>query len=555
VDGPVPGGRNSRNGRELRDLRKPPSTGESVEALAAPRVSSRWLSMRRVFASLLAAASVVGYGAACIRTEFGPLVFLCDPSGSAKCPDGTFCAKDGLCRDERCQNGVQDGYESDVDCGAFCGPCGFGQRCGGASDCSSRTCVPGATIPGKETAARCLCPADQAAVTAGDKTACIDLDEVTNQAYLDFLGRSPPPTPAASERCSGNTSLEPATGGGCPTLRQADRANLPVVCVDFCDAEAFCAANGKTLCGAFDGTALKGATSRVDPSESVWTAACTDGGRRDYPYTDNKPFTPNECVDQYPSPFVPSEATTTISGCAGLRDNCCAFRPDGALRTACYTTVTANNAAACSAAEAKECTTCTALGRCCDHLTDTAARATCRAASAAGDEKVCADNANLCGCAALSSCCLALAKIPERGEQAVGCQKTLATNDDTRCRADLALFCPSFDESGKTVEQPLQPVGRASGCATRVGQPADLSGNAGEWEDNCDVVSGTAGAGGTTSGAGGGSAGSKADESAPNALCTIRGGSILGATSCKMATWRVPRSTTQADIGFRCCSH
>jgi formylglycine-generating enzyme required for sulfatase activity len=425
---------------------------------------------------------------------------------------------------------VQDGYESDVDCGAFCGPCGFGQRCGGASDCLSRTCVPGATIPGKDTAARCLCPADQAAVTVAEGTACIDLDEVTNRRYLDFLGENPPPSPVGSPRCEGNTTLIPATGNGCPNPNDPTQASAPVVCVDFCDAEAFCLAQGKRLCAGFDGLPLATPASRVDPATSVWTAACTDIGRRKYPYTDNKEFTPNECVDQYPAPFVPSAETITVTGCAALRDDCCAFRPTLETRNACNAKAAAGNAAACDAARATECTACTALGRTCSHLLDKAAKTTCDAAVAAGDDAVCQANASVAGCKALAACCQLLTGVPERGEQVSECKKLTDAANEGRCREGLALYCPTLDAKGAVIEQTLQPTGQAAACAPRVGQPADLSGNAGEWEDNCDT----------------------GDSAAVS--CTIRGGSFLGATSCAMSTWRVPRTTTQRDIGFRCCS-
>lgn len=494
-----------------------------------PRLRSRPLAARLV-AGLAALGAIVLQGSACIRTEFGPLVFLCDPAGSAKCPDGTFCASDGLCRDTRCKNGVQDGYESDVDCGAFCGPCAFGQRCGGASDCLSKTCVPGATIPGKETAARCLCPSDQAAITSGDNTACVDLAETTNQKYLAFLDQVPAPSPVGSPGCAGNASLVPATGNGCPNPRDADKAQLPVVCVDYCDADAFCRSQNKVLCGGFAGASLASPGARIDPASSIWTAACTDVGRRKYPYTDNKEFTPNECVDQYPSPFVPSAKDAKVTGCASLRDTCCAFRPTGTLRTACTNKVNAGNAAACDTASATECTSCTALGRACQHLVDKSAKVTCDAAVAAGDEKVCNANESLVGCTALSSCCGKLSGAAQRGEQAVECKKIVDGKDEKRCREGLALFCPTIDAAGKELVQTLQPVQQAAACATRVGQPADLSGNAGEWEDNCD-------------------AGDTADRP-----CTIRGGSFLGATSCGMVTWRIARTSTQPDIGFRCCS-
>jgi hypothetical protein len=69
------------------------------------------------------------------------------------CPDGTDCTMDADCRSGRCDDdsvcsscsdGVQNGDESDVDCGGTdCSPCWGGESCGGASDCMSGVCTSG----------------------------------------------------------------------------------------------------------------------------------------------------------------------------------------------------------------------------------------------------------------------------------------------------------------------------------------------------------------------------------------------------------------------------
>jgi hypothetical protein len=40
-----------------------------------------------------------------------------------------------------CQDDAQDGDETDIDCGGSCGPCGPGQGCVGADDCTSQLCI------------------------------------------------------------------------------------------------------------------------------------------------------------------------------------------------------------------------------------------------------------------------------------------------------------------------------------------------------------------------------------------------------------------------------
>jgi cysteine-rich repeat protein len=61
------------------------------------------------------------------RSVCGP---LCDERA------GRFC-HNGAC--VSCSDGIQNGNETDVDCGGECGPCAISQRCAGAADCSKDT--------------------------------------------------------------------------------------------------------------------------------------------------------------------------------------------------------------------------------------------------------------------------------------------------------------------------------------------------------------------------------------------------------------------------------
>ena len=61
--------------------------------------------------------------------------------------------------------------------------------------------------------------------------------------------------------------------------------NHPQVCVNWCDAYAYCKWAGKRLCGATGGGPTDPSKFN-DPAESQWANACTSGGRHTYPYGD-----------------------------------------------------------------------------------------------------------------------------------------------------------------------------------------------------------------------------------------------------------------------------
>jgi hypothetical protein len=72
---------------------------------------------------------------------------FCDGAGRCvPCVVGTECATPDLCVDnrcvpQRCIDGKKDGDETDVDCGGpTCAPCATGGACGGSADCASGVC-------------------------------------------------------------------------------------------------------------------------------------------------------------------------------------------------------------------------------------------------------------------------------------------------------------------------------------------------------------------------------------------------------------------------------
>jgi formylglycine-generating enzyme required for sulfatase activity len=142
----------------------------------------------------------------------------------------------------------------------------------------------------------------------------IDATEVTNASYDRFLGEVIGNTFDASsvvhEHCGFNTSY--ARG---PDCKGATAPNMPVTCVDWCDAWAYCAWAGKRLCGKISGKALL-PDERADISKSQWTLACAGISASSVPYQ-GAPRA-NACVtsDVAPSRTVPERVGDTVT-CQG----------------------------------------------------------------------------------------------------------------------------------------------------------------------------------------------------------------------------------------------
>ncbi len=108
---------------------------------------------------------------------------------------------------------------------------------------------------------------------------CIDTTEVSRAQYEAWLETTPDAS-GQTGACAANDDFTPSCqwppGGADPAY--------PVVCVDWCDANAFCEAAGKRLCGGVGDGAEYPFESYADAAVSEWQAACTSGGLYDYPY-------------------------------------------------------------------------------------------------------------------------------------------------------------------------------------------------------------------------------------------------------------------------------
>lgn len=112
---------------------------------------------------------------------------------------------------------------------------------------------------------------------------CVDATEVTNAHYREFL-RAHRPLTTTSAECAWNRTYAPDSVEDCAGLYDpAARADFPVVCVDWCDARAYCAWAGKRLCGRIGG-GENAYDDWADADKDEWMNACSAGGTTDFPY-------------------------------------------------------------------------------------------------------------------------------------------------------------------------------------------------------------------------------------------------------------------------------
>lgn len=132
---------------------------------------------------------------------------------------------------------------------------------------------------------------------------CIDATEVTEAQYLEFFSRVSPAAaldaspPLMPQECAFKDSFLPGGKNFCywnPDVYP----NFPVVCVDWCDAYAYCKWAGKRLCGAIGGGPIAWAGGDdINPDRDQWYRACSRAGTRAYPY--GSPHAPGACHDEF----------------------------------------------------------------------------------------------------------------------------------------------------------------------------------------------------------------------------------------------------------------
>jgi formylglycine-generating enzyme len=240
--------------------------------------------------------------------------------------EGDSCATGQVCHNDTCQPGCWIGstyYATDTV--RPNGPC---QACKPAtsttawtSDAEACGCL-GLMQGVQESTGLCVAVMAPIPGPTTDTNYSIDRTEVTRKQYAMWLATTNAATLSAQDAatCSWNTDF--AASSSCMAssyVCKTECDNHPQVCVDWCDAYAYCKGVGKRLCGKIGGGPNE-FSDYASANLSEWYRACSSGGSFTYPYGNTYNGTICNGYD-----YWGSESTMTTLDVASL--NCVAAAP------------------------------------------------------------------------------------------------------------------------------------------------------------------------------------------------------------------------------------
>lgn len=200
------------------------------------------------------------------------------------------------------------------------------------SGCSSEGALPAKNPPAGDASSEWTgvlgCPGEAGPTMARlPQGYCIDATEVTRAQYAAWLAKTPS-TVEQDGWCSWNATFAPSSS--CMSERYVCNAGVgsnacdeePQICVDWCDAYAYCKAAGKRLCGKIGGGS-NGFDDYASAGASQWYGACASGEASDV-HTYGNTYDATACIgsESAPASSVGShlQCQSPVKGYGGVYD-------------------------------------------------------------------------------------------------------------------------------------------------------------------------------------------------------------------------------------------